>query len=171
MLGWLDGSESMGAGDDHRTARGDEPDTATTEPTAPRRHTEGEALAHRCLLLVDDEPLVREVGTLMAESLGMTVWVAHDGEQAVERLAANPDDVDVILLDLTMPGMTGVETLERLRQIRADVPVVLTSGLGRESTALGDAEGDSAPPFLDKPFRIDELETTLQAALRGRGDG
>jgi len=123
-------------------------------------------LAGKRLLLVDDEPHVRSVGKEMAELLGMTVTLAEDGDIALARYTEDPDSFDVVLLDLTMPGMGGIETLGRLRAIRSSVSVILTSGLG--SRAAAPEAGVADPPvFLDKPYRLEDLEAALVYAVAG----
>src|SRR5205085_7008520 len=80
------------------------------------------------ILVVDDDPMVRSVAKRLLESFGMTVHAVEGGRQALDRVRSAPDAVDAVLLDLTMPELSGPEVFARLREIRQDLPVVLMSG-------------------------------------------
>ena len=117
------------------------------------------------VLVVDDDPMVRTVACRLLESFGLTVEVAEGGPTAIERVAADPTGVDVVLLDMTMPGMNGPEVLERLRAIRADLPVVLMSGYHEDELSTEIGSGISG--FVQKPFTPADLATRIRAALEG----
>jgi len=120
------------------------------------------------VLVVDDEQSVREVACRMLESLGFAVEAAPDGTAAVAAFRARPERFVCVLLDLTLPGMDGAEIFRHLREVRADVPVVLISGYGEEEAAsrIG---GDAPSGFLAKPFSPEQLRGSLREAL-GRTD-
>jgi CheY-like chemotaxis protein len=80
------------------------------------------------ILVVDDEEMVRRTAKSALERYGFAVLLAEDGRRAVDVLAALPDQIRLVLLDLTMPGMGGEETFHRLRQIQPGIKIVLTSG-------------------------------------------
>lgn len=80
------------------------------------------------VLVVDDEPLVRRTARRLLEKAGYAVVEASDGAEALERFRADPAAIDVVLLDLSMPRMSGDEAFAALRQVRGDVAVVLSSG-------------------------------------------
>ncbi len=81
------------------------------------------------VLLVDDDDLVRRVGTRsLRRRLGVEVIGASDGNEALARWRESPDTIDVVVLDLDMPGMDGVEVLHRLEQLAPGVPVIIWSG-------------------------------------------
>ena len=116
------------------------------------------------VLLVDDEESVRAVGASMLQHAGFDVITASDGEEAVALFRRRRDDVDCVLLDLAMPGLDGVETFRELRRVRADVPVVLTSGYS-EQEAVNRFSGKKLAGFVQKPFRLAELMGTLKQAM------
>ncbi len=119
------------------------------------------------VLVVDDDPMVRSVAKRLLESFGLTVHVAEGGPQALERIINAPDAVDAVLLDMTMPELSGPEVFARLRQIRADLPVVLMSGYHEEELAPEVGAGISG--FIQKPFTPADLANRLRAALESAG--
>jgi len=80
------------------------------------------------VLVVDDEEAVRSVASRLLQHEGLTVITAHDGEKAVELFREHADEIAFVLLDLTMPQMDGEQTFHALHGIRADIPVILSSG-------------------------------------------
>jgi CheY-like chemotaxis protein len=115
------------------------------------------------ILVIDDDTSIRVVTQRLLEHLGYAVITAVDGHSAITILQAAPLSIDCALLDLTMPGMRGIDVADRLRQIRANLPIILMSGYYGEPLQLA---GDPRHThFLGKPFAIDELRRVLQAAL------
>lgn len=120
----------------------------------------------RSVLVVDDKELMRDSvgGTL--ERAGFAVATAMDAPSAIQQIAAKRPDV--VVTDLKMPGMTGIELLERIRQIDDDLPVVLMTAFGTIETAVS-AIKQGAFDYLTKPFEGDELVITVKrAAEHGR---
>ena len=117
-----------------------------------------------CVLVVDDEPLVRRAARTMLERQGVEVLEAADGEQALEIYKQNRDRVRAVLLDLAMPRMDGQETLRRLRASPSSVPVLLMSGYD-ENNVTGGELGRGAAGFLQKPFRAADLARGLEQVL------
>lgn len=121
------------------------------------------------VLVVDDEPSVREVACRMLESLGFTTEAAPDGADAVARFQAGPERFVCVLLDVTLPGMDGAEVLRHLRRVRSDVPVLLISGYAEdEATAR---VGHASAGFLAKPFTPEQLRGRLRDTLAGPAAG
>lgn len=115
------------------------------------------------ILVIDDDTSIRVVAQRLLEHLGYAVITAVDGHSGIAILQAAPLSVDCALLDLTMPGMRGVDVAYKLRQIRTNLPIILMSGYYGETLDLA---GDSAHTyFLAKPFAIDELRRVVQVAL------
>ena len=121
------------------------------------------------ILIVDDEPMVRDVATAILKRAGMNVVTAEHGGQAVEVFAAEPERFALVLVDLTMPGLTGAETLRRIHEIRPDTPVVVMSGYN-EAEASGRFEGKELAGFLEKPFSTGALTSVVQRALGAPGE-
>jgi PAS domain S-box-containing protein len=116
------------------------------------------------VLVIDDEPLVR---TLLHQALAMDGWEVTEAGDATAGLGVLADgSFDVVILDLTMPGVDGAEALRRLRAAGHAVPVVLASGYARESLEDLFAPG-SFQGFLAKPFVLDELYRVVRVA-KGR---
>jgi DNA-binding response OmpR family regulator len=114
------------------------------------------------ILIVDDEPMVRETISRVLVEEGYTVDCASDGEMALARCRSHPPDV--ILLDLMMPGMNGRQFLSTLRGDlgRTEVPVVVMTavhGLGQRALSLG------ADDMVEKPFDVDELLNKIALAM------
>ena len=118
------------------------------------------------ILLVDDEKAVRTVAKRMLEKAGFDVLPAEDGRQAIEIYRNNADNVACVLLDLTMPHMDGEEALQRLRAIRDDVRVILTSGYSEEEIT-GRFAGKGIDGFIQKPYQFAALSAMLRDVLEG----
>jgi PAS domain S-box-containing protein len=132
------------------------PRVGSVEPVAePTRGT---------VLVVDDEPMVRDVAQRTLEAAGHQVLVACDGVEALEVLAAEGGQVDAVLLDLTMPRMDGTETLRELRKRNLRMPVILASGFSGDAGEVGDPLSP-ARRFIAKPYDVDELLRVVSQAL------
>ncbi|MCU0589497.1 MAG: PAS domain S-box protein [Syntrophobacteraceae bacterium] len=115
----------------------------------------------RTVLLVDDEEPVRLVASQMMELLGFTVLSAHDGVEGVELLRRNRDEIDLVVLDLAMPRMSGEEAFHAMRAIAPDLPVIITSGYS-ENEVMRHFAGASIAGFIPKPFSFQNLRETLE---------
>jgi signal transduction histidine kinase len=115
------------------------------------------------VLVVDDDDAVRSTVTTILARNGLEVVAAASGAEAIAIVSARAAELDLVLLDVTMPGMDGATTLRALREIRSDVPVVLMSGY-TEGLA-GRLEGEPVD-FIQKPFSANELLARIAPALR-----
>ncbi len=116
------------------------------------------------VLVADDEPAVRAVTGQMLRGLGFDVLPAADGEGALAAFSDHLDEIVAVVLDLTMPHMSGEDTLREIRRLRPDMPVLLVSGFS-EQEAMSRFCGQAASDFLAKPFKIEELQEKMQAIL------
>jgi PAS domain S-box-containing protein len=116
------------------------------------------------ILLVDDEKIVRDVGETMLKRLGFTVLTAADGRDAIDLYRKNPDKIICVILDLTMPHMSGEETFIELRRIRNDIKILLSSGYN-EQDVFKRFSGENIDGFIQKPYRFADLVSELQAIL------
>jgi PAS domain S-box-containing protein len=116
------------------------------------------------VLLIDDEPLVRRIARAALDQLGYRVVEAENGVQAVELFSSLHREVSIVILDLTMPVMSGEETLRKLRAIDPSVRVILSSGFS-EADAIRHFEGRNLAGFLQKPYTLTRLSERLRAAL------
>ena len=117
-----------------------------------------------CILVVDDEQLIRNYTSCLLERVGYQVLLAADGEEALRVYAQRADQIDAVILDLTMPRMSGHEALEELRAINPAVKVIFSSGYApRKETEELLAAGTSA--FVAKPYQPQELLRVLRSVL------
>ncbi len=116
------------------------------------------------VLGVDDEDSVRRLARRMLETMGFAVQVAADGAEALAALKAAPTGFAVVLLDLTMPQMSGEETLRVLRALRPDLRVILSSGYNDPATTR-ELAGPTPTGFVQKPYTFEELRTAMRAAV------
>jgi two-component system cell cycle sensor histidine kinase/response regulator CckA len=121
------------------------------------------------VLVVDDEADVRMVVRVLLGRAGHTVIEAGDGAQALDTIRDAGGDLDVVLLDIMMPRMTGPEAFPLIRDIAPDLPVVFVSGYDRGEVAhLLDGGSSGWTAFLAKPFAKEELFDTVEAAVEER---
>ena len=110
------------------------------------------------LLVVDDERPIREACREVAQGLGFNATVADSAEQAYRMMDSR--SIDVVLLDLKLPGASGNEALHRIKEIRPDAVVVVVTGYGTVQSAV-QAMKDGAYDYVTKPFSLDELKLLL----------
>jgi CheY-like chemotaxis protein len=116
------------------------------------------------VLLVDDEPEVRQATAAMLQHLGFEIVPAKDGVECLELFRAQPGAFRLVFLDLTMPRMGGREACERLLELQPGLPIVLASGYTDCEAFQGEGIGLSRT-ILRKPYLLRELETALREAL------
>lgn len=117
------------------------------------------------VLVVEDEPSVRAIARLVLERGGFHVHTAADGQAGVEMFAQYRQEINVIVLDLTMPRMDGLEVLRRVRRLDPSVPILLMSGY-TETDVSSRSGGNAANGFIHKPFQPDDLlERVCRLAL------
>jgi DNA-binding response OmpR family regulator len=114
------------------------------------------------VLVVDDEPIVRDVLTRYLSRGGFQVDSAEDGEAALERFTAAPPDL--VLLDLMLPGVDGVEVFTRIREDH-DTPVIMLTARGEETDRVVGLE-IGADDYITKPFSPREVVARVRAVLR-----
>jgi DNA-binding NtrC family response regulator len=113
---------------------------------------------------VEDEDLLRFAVSKALTKKGFSVIEARDGSSAMDLLRTHKDDLDVVLLDVTLPGTSSREIYEEAGRIRPGLKVVLTSAYGKETVAASFA-GRQIGRFIRKPFQLAELVDVLQEAL------
>ena len=123
------------------------------------------------ILLVDYEDIMIDVGKPMLEKLGYGVIVAKGGKYAVDALSESGDTIDLVILDLIMPGMDGGRTFDAIREIRPKMPIILSSGYSLKGKAA-DIMRRGCNAFVQKPFNICELSQLIRKVLdEGKGLG
>jgi len=138
--------------------------TSSELPPAPATRPARFLRAGR-VLVVDDEAAVRTAARRVLKRAGFEVVEAVDGVEAVATFTAGPGGFAAVLLDLTMPGMGGADVLARIRELRPEVPVVLSSGYARDA-AMRQLAAEQTCDFVGKPYTADALLDTLERALR-----
>jgi CheY-like chemotaxis protein len=121
--------------------------------------------AAKTVLVVDDHEPTRQTIARMLEAGGFAVRTASNGPEALEVLAARRDEIDLVLSDVTMPGMTGIDLSYQIRDQYPDVPVAIVSGdvSELERSIIGRAE----VPFIKKPFHAESLYSAVREAMKG----
>ncbi len=121
------------------------------------------------VLVVDDETAVRRFAVRVLQREGYEVLEAADGLEALERVRAGQGTIDLIVSDIVMPRMNGVELMQAVAESHADIPVVLMSGY---ATAALSELGIATPcSIVPKPFPAERLLAEVQRCMRSRGGG
>jgi PAS domain S-box-containing protein len=134
----------------------------TADPLCGSRGTTRESLAGN-VLIVEDEEVLRQAEVKVLRRAGAEVLEAADGSTAIDLLREHSGDIDVILLDLTIPGASAPEVLAEAAQARPKSKVLLTSAYSEEKTAS--MRGPMIRGFIRKPFRLGDLVQTLRNVL------
>lgn len=121
------------------------------------------------VLVVDDDQPARQTIARMLEAGGFAVIQAANGPEALTRLAAGTDDIDIVLSDVTMPGMTGIDLSYQIRNLYPTMPVAIVSG--DVSELERSIIGRSDVPFIKKPFRAESLYSAVREAIRSHVNG
>jgi CheY-like chemotaxis protein len=116
---------------------------------------------------VDDEKRSRDMSVELLESLGYTVVKARSGKEAVEVYKSNQDKIDLLILDMIMPGMSGGKTFDILKEINPEIKVILASGYSIEGQAT-EILKRGCNTFIQKPFTRRELSQKIRDVLRGK---
>ena len=120
------------------------------------------------ILVVEDEPVVASVTQNLLLRRGYNVLVAMEGKNAVEMVRANSPHIDLILLDMTMPGMTAEETVNGIRHLDHSVPILLNSGFTSGETVASLLENGTVQGFLSKPYDLTQLFNSINRILTSR---
>tara|TARA_B100000315_G_scaffold20479_2_gene18113 strand:+ start:505 stop:1761 length:1257 start_codon:yes stop_codon:yes gene_type:complete len=135
----------------------------TTSP-APTQNDPPPRESSRRLLVVDDDDMVRMATQRMLDYLGYDSIAASGGEEALAIYRQSAADIGAVILDVTMPGLSGLETLRRLQEIDSEVKVVVYTG-DPQAPALLEMEPQSVFSVLPKPFRLEQLSEVMKQTL------
>ena len=119
------------------------------------------------ILIADDEETVCELGKRMFEMIGFKTLTAVDGQQAVDIFRDNADEIVCVILDLTMPNMSGNQAFHEIRLIRPDAKVILSSGYN-EQDATQHFSGKGLSGFIQKPYSVEILLKTLREVIEAK---
>jgi hemerythrin-like metal-binding protein len=140
---------------------------AAVAAPAPALEREADIRGAGTVLVVDDEDALRSVAATALRCQGYETLEARDGLEALQVYEANQAQIQLILMDLTMPRMDGDEAYRELRRASAMVPIILASGFG-QAEALLRFRGRGLAAFLPKPYRIQDLLQAVRTALEGQ---
>lgn len=116
------------------------------------------------VLLVDDENIILDVSKAMLEAIGYSVVTAGGGNEAIDIIGLQGDEIDLVLLDMIMPGMDGGRTFDEIRRLQPDLPVILSSGYSINGQADAIMKR-GCNGFIQKPFNMSELSVQLRKIL------
>ena len=123
--------------------------------------------AKETILIVDDEKLIREVWKLFLSKQGYTVLQSESGEEALELLRRRNEEIDLVILDLNMPGMGGMKCLEEMNKIDSGAPILVSSGYFSERETDNAIEF-GATEFIPKPMDLVRFKATIRSILDKR---
>jgi CheY-like chemotaxis protein len=132
------------------------------------RAAEQRPLESRTVLIIEDEKTLRANVTTMLRKRGLTVIEAEDGNTGVNLFIADRPRIDVVLLDMTLPGKMGPVVLEELQRIEPEVKVIVTSAYGEEHVRKL-LHGLRASGYIQKPYHLAEVETVLKNVFAEAG--
>ena len=116
------------------------------------------------ILVVEDDKTLRELSQIVLESSGYHVIPASDGQEALHLFKTNIDTIQLVILDVVMPFVSGPEVCAQMLALRPNLPVILTTGHVPESVSLNFRIAADAL-FIQKPYTIQELKNTIRIAL------
>jgi PAS domain S-box-containing protein len=117
------------------------------------------------VLLIDDEDMVLEIGRALLETMGYQVITAKDGEEALSLYKRNGAGIDLVLLDVVMPGLSGGEVFDRLKTLNPDLKCLLLSGYSIDGEATEILQR-GCNGFIQKPFKLRDLSKSIREILR-----
>ncbi|MGB5873229.1 MAG: response regulator, partial [Bacteroidota bacterium] len=140
------------------------PRVSATVKTAATQRPQRLPRGREHVLIIEDELSVCEIARDMLTSLGYTVYTVHDGKAGVDFYQTRQASIDLILLDINMPVMSGKDAFEQLRGINSGVRIIIVTGYGKAvvetSTFSSDVSG-----FMQKPFQLETLALTVRSVL------
>jgi CheY-like chemotaxis protein len=121
-------------------------------------------MATETVLLVDDENMVVDVGKQMLEALGCRVYIANSGKEAIDIYMKNKNKIDMVILDMIMPEMSGGTAYDKLKDINPSLKVLLSSGYSVDGQATEILER-GCNGFIQKPFGMTDLSQKIRDVL------
>jgi len=117
------------------------------------------------VLLIDDEEVIREIGKDMLNSLKINCITARDGEEGIEVYKKNRDKIDIIILDIELPGISGEKVFDILKQINPDIKILIASGYGKDYLEKKVFQR-KIKNFMAKPFQLNQLSEKLNELMK-----
>jgi CheY-like chemotaxis protein len=125
--------------------------------------------AGETILVVDDEFLVRNVNERLLKAIGYRTLSAVDGVDGLERYQEHAKEIDLVLLDLTMPNLSGAEVFRQLRQWDPELPIIIYTGYLVDPQAFARDNGSAPNAIVTKPLVIDALAAKIRQILEETG--
>lgn len=121
-------------------------------------------MAETTILLVDDEEMITDVGEQLLKHMGYGVMVARNGMEAIDIFERNKTNIDMVILDMLMPGVSGGNTYDRLKELDPEIRVLLSSGneIDEQAQEILDR---GCRGFFQKPFSMSELSARVKQVL------
>lgn len=163
--GWIECQSELGRGTTFDVFLPGSPQLAAPPPTGVADGIRG---GTETILLADDEQLVGKLGATILRRHGYRVLSAADGLEALEVFRQQRGSIDLVILDLSMPRMSGQETLRELRKLKPSVKVLISSGYSSDDE-LRAVEREGILGFVAKPYRPAELARQVRLALDANG--
>lgn len=116
------------------------------------------------ILIADDEELLRQVSSRILQRAGYQVWLACDGKEAVDRVSESGNEIDLAILDVMMPNMTGREACNRIAKINPNLPMLFCTG--HDPAVSHNGEIPAGYPVVQKPFAAEDLLASVRDILR-----
>ena len=117
------------------------------------------------IFLIDDEEIILSTGKEMLEGIGYNVITASEGKEAIKIFKDRWKDIDLVILDIIMPGMSGRRVFEELKKINPEVKVLLSSGYSIDEKTRDLLKKEGCKGFIQKPFSIERLSKKIKESL------
>ena len=127
----------------------------------PQKNLSKEVSGNNTVMVVEDEASIRNLIERTLKKFGYTVLTAHDGQEGLDVYRENHEKINMVLLDLTIPKISGKKLLEKIIKINPDAKVIISSGQSREDME----EFDTAKGFLTKPYHIEDLVSLVRNTI------
>ena len=118
----------------------------------------------RTILIVDDEKVVLDVEELMLQKMGFNTLTASSPEKAYQIYEVEKDNIDLVILDMIMPGDNGAVAYQKLKRINSGIKVLVSSGFWKDIN-VKEILNDRQNNFIQKPFKFDELNEKVDSIL------
>jgi two-component system cell cycle sensor histidine kinase/response regulator CckA len=138
---------------------------ASREKAAPVTvHLEATVQGRETILLIDDEEVIIDVSREILEALGYRVWTVRTGQEAIALYKSRKNEIDLVILDMIMPGMSGGDTFDHLKAIHPGVKVILSTGYSLTGQAK-EIMARGCRGFIQKPYKIETLSQKVREVL------
>ena len=119
------------------------------------------------ILFIDDEEMLADLGQNLLEMIGYTVTVTLNSLEALDIFRSDPQAFDLVITDMTMPGLTGKELARELIAVRPDIPIIICTGFSEQINEK-QARETGIRGYIMKPYTVNSLNTTIRKALAER---